>query len=233
MQITDITDAMIVGRLFQYLFDAGVIIVTTSNRHPDNLYEQGLNRALFLPFIELIKERLTIHNLDSETDHRQNRLQEQQRYFSPLGNETEDRIDDIWHALSGGDAEPLVLRRKGRNIVLPLFRNGVARASFADLCDAALGPGDYLAVAAAVRVLILTDIPKLSRARNNEAKRFVTLIDALYEADVQLIASAAAEPEDLYTEGAGAFEFERTASRLREMQGADWGLGIPVLQNLL
>ncbi len=225
MQISDITDAMIVGRLFQYLFDAGVIIVTTSNRHPDDLYKQGLNRSLFLPFIELIKERLVLHNLDSDTDHRQGRLEDRQRYFSPLGNETEDRIDTLWHELSGGDAEPLILRRKGRNIVLPLFRNGVARASFADLCDVALGPGDYLEIAEAVRVMVLTDIPKLSRARNNEAKRFVTLIDALYEAGVQLIASAAASPEQLYTAGSGAFEFERTASRLREMQSAEWGRG--------
>jgi cell division protein ZapE len=222
MQISDITDAMIVGRLFQYLFDAGVIIVTTSNRHPDELYKDGLNRTLFLPFIELIKERLVLHNLDSDTDHRQGRLEDRQLYFSPLSNETEDRIDTLWHDLSGGDAEPLVLRRKGRNIVLPLFRNGVARASFADLCDTALGPGDYLEIAKKVRVLVLTDIPKLSRARNNEAKRFVTLIDALYEAGVRLIASAAAPPEQLYTEGSGAFEFERTASRLREMQSAEW-----------
>lgn len=223
MQVSDITDAMIVGRLFQYLFDAGVIVVATSNRHPDELYKDGLNRALFLPFIKLIKERLELHNLDSDTDHRQARLEDRERYFWPLGNETEDRIDTIWHDLSDGEAVPLVLRRKGRNIVLPLFCNGVARAGFADLCDTALGPGDYLEIAKAVRVLILTDIPKLSRARANEAKRFVTLIDALYEAGVQLIASAAAPPEQLYTEGAGAFEFERTASRLREMQSADWG----------
>ncbi len=223
MQISDITDAMIVGRLFQYLFDAGVIIVTTSNRHPDELYKDGLNRALFLPFIDLIKERLVLHNLNSETDHRQGRLEDRKLYFSPLSNETEDKIDALWHDLSGGDAEPLVLRRKGRNIVLPLFRNGVGRAGFAELCDTALGPGDYLEIAKAVRVLVLTDIPKLSRARNNEAKRFVTLIDALYEAKVRLIASAAAPPEQLYTVGPGAFEFERTASRLREMQSAGWG----------
>lgn len=223
MQISDITDAMIVGRLFQYLFDAGVVIVTTSNRHPDDLYKDGLNRALFLPFIDLIKERLELHSLDSDTDHRQGRLEDRQLYFAPLSNATEDRIDALWHELSGGDAKPLILRRKGRNIVLPLFRNGVARASFADLCDTALGPGDYLEIARAVRVLVLTDIPKLSRARSNEAKRFVTLVDALYEAGVQLVASAAAQPEQLYTEGSGAFEFERTASRLREMQSADWG----------
>lgn len=232
MQITDITDAMIVGRLFEFLLDSGVVIVTTSNRHPDDLYKNGLNRSLFLPFIEVLKTRLDIHNLNSETDHRQNRLEGQQKYFVPLNGETASAIDEVWADLSGGKSEPLTIKRKGRDILIPQFNNGVGRGSFADFCAVPLGPGDYLEIASAIRVLVLTDIPTLSRANNNEAKRFVTLIDALYEADVALIASAAAMPEQLYTDGAGAFEFERTASRLREMQSADWGLGVPVLQNL-
>lgn len=125
-------------------------------------------------------------------------------------------------ASPGGDASPLVLKVKGRDVELPAFRNGVARASFYDLCGKMLGPGDYLAIADAVKVLILEDIPRLGRSNFNEAKRFVTLIDALYEAKVRLICSAADEPESLYIEGEGVFEFERTASRLREMQAKDW-----------
>lgn len=222
MQIGDITDAMIVGRLFERLFAAGVIIVTTSNRPPDDLYKDGLNRQLFLPFIEQIKARLEVHHLESPYDHRQNRLQGQDAYISPLGAEATAQLDDAWDALAAGPGEVLDLARPGRVLRIAAFRNGVARDSFAALCGAALGPGDYLALAGAIKVLILDDIPLLSRANNNEAKRFVTLIDALYEGHVRLIASAAAEPDDLYPDGAGAFEFQRTASRLSEMRSADW-----------
>lgn len=227
MQITDITDAMIVGRLFEALFAAGVTVVTTSNRVPDDLYKNGLNRQLFLPFIDQIKAQLEVHEMVSPTDYRQNRLTGAQVYFAPAGAESRARIDAIWDDLTGGPAQPLTLEVKGREVVLPAFRNGVARASFYDLCGKMLGPGDYLAIADAVKVLVLEDIPRLSRNNFNEAKRFVTLIDALYEAGVRLICSAAAEPEMLYVEGEGTFEFERTASRLREMQDKDWGADTP------
>ncbi|WP_412552291.1 cell division protein ZapE [Shimia sp. MIT1388] len=223
MQITDITDAMIVGRLFEQLFEAGVVIVTTSNRIPDDLYKNGLNRQLFLPFIALIKEQMRVWEMVSPTDYRQNRLAGNQVYFVQAGSEARAQIRAIWDDLTGGTAEPLVLTVKGREVTLPAYRNGIGRASFFDLCGKMLGPGDYLAIANAVKVLILEDIPTLSRNNFNEAKRFVTLIDALYEAKVRLICSAAAEPEMLYLEGEGIFEFERTASRLREMQDADWG----------
>ncbi|SFT53832.1 cell division protein ZapE [Sedimentitalea nanhaiensis] len=223
MQITDITDAMIVGRLFQKLFDAGVVVVTTSNRVPDDLYKDGLNRQLFLPFIELIKTRMVVHELTSPTDYRQNRLQGAQVYFTPTGPAARAEIAAVWDDLTGGPAAPLTLHVNKREVVIPAFRNGVARATFYDLCGTALGPADYLAIADTVRVLVLEDIPRLSRQNFNEAKRFVTLIDALYEARVRLIASAAAQPEMLYVEGEGTFEFERTASRLREMQDQDWG----------
>ena len=223
MQITDITDAMIVGRLFEKLFEAGVVIVTTSNRHPDDLYKDGLNRNLFLPFISMIKDRMEVYNLESETDHRQNRLQGHKTYFTPIDEAAEMAIQRVWTDVAGAAREPLVLHHKSREIVLPAFHNGVAMATFRELCGQPLGPGDYLTIAKAIRVLILKDIPRLSREGQNEAKRFVTLIDALYEAKVKLIASAAAEPESLYETGTGAFEFERTASRLREMMSADWG----------
>ncbi len=224
MQITDIADAMIVGRLFQMLFDRGVTVVTTSNRVPDQLYKDGLNRPLFLPFIQLLKERMVVRELESETDYRQHRLQGAQVWFTPAGPDARAAISRIWLELTGGGADSqLRLEVKGREVVLPEYHAGVARASFWELCGRPLGPADFLAIAGAVRVLILDDIPHLSAENYNEAKRFVTLIDALYEAKVRLICSAADEPERLYIEGEGAFEFERTASRLREMQGAGWG----------
>ncbi len=222
MQITDITDAMIVGRLFEQLFEAGVTVVTTSNRVPDDLYKDGLNRQLFLPFIDLLKQRMVVHELVSPTDYRQDRLAGSPVYFTPIGAEARASVAAIWDDLAGGNT-PLTLKVKGREVVLPAYRNGVARSSFNRLCGQALGAADYLAVAEAVRVLILEEIPQLGRSNFNEAKRFVTLVDALYEARVRLIASAAAAPELLYVEGEGTFEFERTASRLREMQSEGWG----------
>ncbi len=224
IQITDIADAMIVGRLFEMLFEAGVTVVTTSNRVPQDLYKDGLNRALFLPFIALLERNMEVRELESETDYRQHRLEGAKVYFSPAGSAAKSAISDIWAELTGGGGdEVLRLAVKGREIVIEDYHAGVARASFWELCGRPLGPADYLALAGAVRVLILEDIPHLSAENYNEAKRFVTLIDALYEAKVRLIASAADEPERLYVEGEGAFEFERTASRLREMQAADWG----------
>ncbi|MEM8848598.1 MAG: cell division protein ZapE [Pseudomonadota bacterium] len=216
MQITDITDAMIVGRLFEKLFAANVHVVATSNRVPDDLYKNGLNRALFVPFIEMVNERMIVHHLDAPTDYRQDRLAGTQTYFVGGGP-----LDDIWARLSDGKSEGLTLRVKGRAVTLRDFASGVARASFEELCGRPLGAADYLALAQAVRVLVLTDVPILDRAHGNEVRRFVTLIDALYEAGVILIASAEAEPEGLA--GDDVFEFERTASRLREMQADGWG----------
>lgn len=227
MQITDIADAMIVGRLFEQLFAAGCVVVTTSNRVPDDLYKDGLNRGLFLPFIELLKTKMDVRELASDQDHRKDRLAGAQVYFSPNTAEARDQIDALWSELTHGQEEKLILKVKGRDVELPRFHNGVARASFYDLCGRALGPADYLKLAETVRVLVLEDIPNLSRRNFNEAKRFVTLIDALYEARVQLIASAAARPEMLYVEGTGSFEFERTASRLFEMQSAQWAQDAP------
>lgn len=224
MQITDITDAMIVGRLFEALFAAGVVVVTTSNRVPDDLYKHGLNRQLFLPFIAMIKDKLVVHELVSPNDYRQNRLSGEQVYFSPANADARRAINEIWSDLTGDAGRPLDITVKGRTVTIPAFHNGVGRAPFYDLCGKPLGPADYLAIAEKTKVLIIDDIPRLSRSNFNEAKRFVTLIDALYEAKVRVICSAAAEPEMLYVEGEGTFEFERTASRLREMQDHEWGL---------
>ncbi len=223
MQITDITDAMIVGRLFEALFAAGVVIVTTSNRIPDALYKDGLNRQLFLPFIDLVKEKMVVHEMVSPTDYRQDKLAGNPTYFTPVNEENRAQIRAVWDDLTDGESAPLTLHVNKREVELPGFHNGVARASFYDLCGKMLGPADYLALAEAARVLVLENIPQLSRSNFNEAKRFVTLIDALYEAKVRLICTAAAAPEYLYVEGEGTFEFERTASRLREMQSENWG----------
>jgi len=223
MQISDITDAMIVGRLFEALFAAGVTVVSTSNRAPDDLYKDGLNRGLFLPFIDILKHNMMVCELTGPIDYRQGRLEGERMYFTPVTADARTGIARIWDSLSDGPAAPLVLTIQGRRLVLPAFCNGVARASFFDLCGRMLGPADYLAVGDAVRVLVLEDIPQLGRSNFNEAKRFVTLIDALYEARVRLICSAAAHPEMLYVEGEGSFEFDRTASRLIEMRGENWG----------
>ncbi len=223
MQISDITDAMIVGRLFEALFQAGVVVVTTSNRIPDDLYKNGLNRQLFLPFIALLKEKMVVHEMVSPTDYRQDKLAGGPSYFTPVNAETRAQVESVWQDLTGGQGARHALIVNKRELEIPAFHNGVARASFYDLCGKPLGPADFLALADAVRVLVLENIPQLGRSNFNEAKRFVTLIDALYEAQVRLICSAAAAPEYLYVEGEGTFEFERTASRLREMQSEGWG----------
>ena len=223
MQITDITDAMIVGRLFEMLFEAGVVVVTTSNRPPEDLYKDGLNRQLFLPFIKLLNEKLEVHEIASLTDYRQHRLEGERTYFAPADDSARRAIDEIWRDLTGGKSEELVLEVKGREVHLPRYWAGMARVDFRDLCGRPLGPADYLSLAGAVKLLVVENVPRLDSSRFNEAKRFVTLIDALYEARTRVILSAEEEPERLYLEGSGSFEFERTASRLREMQSADWG----------
>ncbi|WBU61571.1 cell division protein ZapE [Paracoccus albus] len=224
MQITDIADAMIVGRLFEALFSHGVCIVTTSNRAPEELYKNGLNRHRFLPFIDLLHEKMEVLPLDSPHDHRQGRTTGEQVWFSPLNRETRADMEAIWTELTDGQpTPPMTVEVHGRKVEIAQHLGRMGRASFWDLCSRALGAADYLAIANAVDLLMIDDIPQLSSSNFNEAKRFVTLVDALYEAKVRVIASAAAEPERLYIEGEGSFEFERTASRLREMQDASWG----------
>lgn len=224
MQITDIADAMIVGRLFQVLFERGVMIVTTSNRAPEDLYKNGLNRQLFLPFIALLRDMMLVVPLDSDRDHRQNRRAGDQVWFAPDDAGASAALDEIWDDETGGAAPtPRDLPIKGRHVRIPAAAGRVARASFDDLCGQPLGPADYLALAEAFDLLILDHVPQLGPANYDRAKRFVTLIDALYEARVRLIASAAAPPDALYPSGTGSFEFERTASRLHEMRDASWG----------
>jgi len=167
---------------------------------------------------------MAVRELAAEKDYRQDRLGGEQVYFHPADARARDAVSDLWRDITGGGGgAPLILKVKGRDVEIPVFRNGAGRATFWDLCAKPLGPADYLALAEAVRVLVLEGVPRLSSENYNEAKRFVTLIDALYEAKVRLVMTAADMPERLYIEGEGSFEFARTASRLREMQSADWG----------
>jgi cell division protein ZapE len=181
-----------------------------------------LNRQLFVPFIKRIIERLEVFHLVSDTDYRQGRQRASKAYFTPLNARSRHDMDRAWELYSVSNGQPLTLTVNGREIELPLHCEGVGRASFAALCEVAFGPADYLEIANSIAVLLLDDIPVLTREQAGPAKRFVTLIDALYEAKVKLIASAAAAPESLFERGDGAFEFERTASRLREMMSAKW-----------
>ncbi|MSO74576.1 MAG: cell division protein ZapE [Alphaproteobacteria bacterium] len=221
--VTDIADALILGRLFEGLFAAGVVPVTTSNRHPDKLYEGGLNRQLFLPFIAMIKERLDLVPLDGPRDYRQLFLKQARLYHTPLSPAAEAELGRAFERLSGGGPlEPVTLDVQGRTLAIPLAAKGVARVTFAELCEQPLGPADYLALAGAFHTIVLGGIPRLGKEKRNEAKRFVTLIDVLYEHKVHLICAADAPPSALYQAGEGAFEFERTASRLTEMQSEDY-----------
>ena len=225
LQITDIADAMIVGRLFKCLLDDGVVVVITSNRPPGDLYKDGLQRDRFVPFIRLIEQQLDILELNSDRDYRLGRKRGLQVFHAPLDERSESALELAFARLTeGAVAMPHTVDVNGRQVRVPLAAAGVARFSFAQLCGTALGPSDYLELAGRYHTLVLSDIPLLSPANKDEARRFVTLIDALYERKVTLICSAAAPPESLYPEGVGAFEFQRTVSRLMEMQAEDYVL---------
>jgi len=218
-QILDIADAMIIGRFFETLFECGVVVVATSNRPPGDLYKDGLQRQMFLPFIGLIQSKLDILMLDGATDYRLQNVRQSGIYLSPADKEAERTLVSLFERLTHEAQEleaPLIVG--ARQLDLPMAADGVVMVSFDDLCARALGPADFLAVAGRFHTVILRGIPKLSPDNRNEAKRFVTLIDALYEHHVNLICSADAPAQDLYPAGDGAFEFERTASRLIEMQ---------------
>ncbi len=218
-QVSDITDAMILGRLFEALFKRGVVIVATSNTEPSQLYRDGLNRSLFVPFIKLIEERLDVVSLDGDNDYRQRHAAGEDVYLSPLTDRTAARFETLWLRLSGGShGESRVLRVKGRDVIVPHAVGRMARFSFADLCERPLGAGDYLAVAKAFDVVFLEAVPVLRHHQRNEATRFIKLIDAFYDQKIRLVISAEAEPDALYMRGDNASAFQRTASRLSEMR---------------
>jgi cell division protein ZapE len=229
MVINNTADAMILSRLFSHLLDGGVTVITTSNRPPDDLYKHGLNRELFLPFIALLKQRLDVIGLNGPTDYRLERLGGMPTWHVPNGQAATDALRGAFFRLTDYPVEdaanvPAVdlAVPGGRTLRVPKALKGVAVFAFKKLCGEARGASDYLAIARNFHTVILVGIPKLGPENRNEAARFVTLIDALYEHKVKLLAAADSTPENLYKSGDGAFEFERTASRLVEMQSADY-----------
>jgi len=222
-QVSDVADAMILGRLFDRLFAEGVTIVATSNTPPDRLYEGGLNRQLFLPFIAQIKQRLEVVELNGPTDYRLQRISGLKVYLTPLGPEADAAMDAAWERLTDCKyGKPANLPVLGRRVPVPQAAHHVARFDFADLCAQPLAAADFLAVAQEFHTLLLGHIPLLTPEMRNEARRFILLIDTLYDEGVKLICSAAAPPEALYPAGDGADAFRRTASRLAEMQSEDY-----------
>jgi cell division protein ZapE len=223
--VRDIADAMILGRLFAHLFTAGVVIVATSNVAPDDLYKDGLNRALFLPFIALLRERLDICALEARTDFRLEKLARAPVYYCPPDGAAKAALDAAFLRLTGrARGEPMEIALLGRSLTIPEASDGVARFSFDDLCRNPLGASDFLAIAQRFHTVFIDHIRVMSRDQRNEAKRFINLIDTLYDQRVKLIASAEAEPEALFLgdDGYEVFEFDRTASRLIEMRSTDY-----------
>lgn len=230
-QVSDVADAMILGRLFAELLRLGVVIVATSNRTPGELYQGGINRELFLPFIDLLRERLDVMALDGPTDYRLRRLRGVQVYHLPVNDQTTEAMRTAFFAMTDRDVEDAHLvptaeiEVQGRKLFVPKSSKGVAVFSFKRLCanpQSPLGAADYLAIAWRYHTVFIVAIPEMGRDMRNEAKRFVTLIDTLYENNVKLICSAAVAPDQLYAEGDGSFEFSRTASRLAEMQSEEY-----------
>ncbi|MAS12593.1 MAG: cell division protein ZapE [Nitratireductor sp.] len=223
--VTDIADAMILSRLFSALFEKGVVLVATSNVAPDDLYRDGLNRGLFLPFIGILKENTRILELDIDTDYRMQKLNRIPVYISPDDPAATKQMDEAWATVTDGQpVEPSELKVKGRTVPVPQASGSAARFSFADLCEKPLGARDYLAIAGAFDTIFIDHVPTMDIRRRNEAKRFILLIDTLYDAGARVFISAAAQPDALYTasNGTEAFEFDRTVSRLIEMQSQDW-----------
>ncbi len=223
--VTDIADAMILARLFTELFANGCVLVTTSNVLPDNLYKDGLNRSLFLPFVDLLQQHVQVVTLTSPTDYRMEKIKSLPVYVTPLDDASDKAMDMAWRQLTEGHAvAPTEIAMKGRSIHVPRAAGRVARFSFSDLCEKPLGASDFLAIADRFDTIFIDHIPFLSADKRNETKRFIILIDALYDHTTRLFASAAAMPEDLLgkRKGTEGFEFDRTASRLFEMRSADY-----------
>ena len=221
--VSNVADAMILGRLFTALFDQGVAVVMTSNRAPDDLYKGGLQRDRFLPFIELLQNRMEVLSLSGPVDYRLQYLESSGVYFSPLGSAAHEWADQIFaHLTDGVDAHADTLEVRGRIVPVMQTARGVARFTFAELCERPLGAEDYITIARTYHTILLEGVAKLGYDRRNEAVRLMTLVDALYDAGTRLIVTADAPVDRLYHGHDHAFEFQRTVSRLTEMQSTDW-----------
>ena len=223
LHVSDITDAMVLGRLFDRLLKSEMIIVSTSNSHPAELYKDGLNRQLFMPFIELIEDHLEVYELAAHQDYRLEKLAHQQLYFTPLGDNANASMDAVWKNLTGREGGFVAEHDLGGRILhVPQTAMGCARFSFQEICGRPLGPEDYLMLARTYHTIFIDNIPVLSADERNDARRFINLIDTLYDNRVKLVISAEAEPDMLYPSGKWAGHFERTASRLIEMRSEEY-----------
>ncbi len=223
--VTDIADAMILGRLFAKLFELGTVVVATSNVAPDDLYKGGLNRALFLPFIAQITDHMDVMRLDARTDFRLEKLAGAKMWLVPADGEADLALNKAWAKMTGGaPCKPRDIAIKGRKLHVPCSAHGVARFSFADICEKPLAASDYLRLAHDYHTILIDRIPVMDYPERNAAKRFISLIDTLYDNGVKLMASAAADPVSLYvaTDGVEANEFKRTSSRLIEMSSESY-----------
>jgi cell division protein ZapE len=222
-QVNDITNAMLLKRLFEKLYAGGVVVVATSNLEPDRLYENGLNRELFLPFVALLRQNATIFSLNGPTDYRRLKFEGQEVYSFATGDTARHAMDRLWLQLTGGAAgEPEELAVPGRTLKVPQAAAGAARFDFAQLCEAPLGARDYLRLAHAYDAIVIDGVPQFDRTRSSAAKRFILLVDTLYDSGVKLGASFAVPLDSLGLDDKTQFEFQRSVSRLIEMQSSDY-----------
>ena len=223
MEVRDIADAMIISKIFERMFEIGLVVVTTSNRHPDMLYKDGLQREKFIPFIDLIKSRMKVIQLNTLEDYRRGRLLGNKIFYSPADLNAKDALNQFWNKLTDS-APPKAdsLNINGRKITIPISAHKVARFSFNDLCMQPMGANDYLEIAKNFSTIIVENIPTLDSEERDAARRFVVLIDALYERRCVLICSSDSPIEKIYEGSDWNFEFDRTISRLIEMQATDY-----------
>jgi cell division protein ZapE len=218
--VTDIADAMILGRLFKYLFSNGTIVIATSNWHPDRLYEGGLQRELFIPFISLLKTRMEVAELNGDVDYRLKCLTEAGVYFSPIDKKSRIEFENVFTTLTDyTETHEAIIKVKGREVVIPKVAKGVGMIEFKELCEVPLGAEDYLCIAKNFHTIFIEALPVLSDKKVNAVKRFMTLIDALYEQKIKLVILAEKKVKEIYSDSEYEYEFERTVSRLFEMQG--------------
>lgn len=222
-QVTQIADAMILSRLFAFLFEEGLTVVATSNRVPEDLYSNGINRELFTPFIDILRDNCEVLHLDAIKDYRLDRLSKAPVWLTPVNEQSRSSMDETWQRLTvGATPKPSTIVVKGRKLEIKNAAAGVARFTFDELCANPLGAADYLEIAAQYHTILIDRIPVLTEAKRNEAARLVTLIDALYESKVKLVATSDEQPDKIYPKGDGNFEFQRTASRLQEMSSKEY-----------